>query len=215
MVRHCSYCKQSGHNRNNCSVLLDDVQRLYNEKIIEYNQLPLNRRSVTIAPTRFECKTILLENRKAERLQEARLERQRVRMEQRQIILENNRRRYQRAREQREIMRNLVITSVQNHLTNIDPNASVNTINTLQDYLHYGDFRNEMSSALLRFSSNNVEKVKSVETPIETNECPICFEDFTTTNKIITSCGHQYHSTCLFKHLQRNNNCPCCRGVLL
>ena len=215
MVRKCSYCKESDHNRSNCSILIEDTQRLYNEKMLQYNQLPLNRRNVTIAPTSFECKTILLENRRIQYRIELREERRNIRIEFERRRREEMRRNYQRAREQREIMDNLVVRSVENYITNMNADEASVTMNELQNYLRSTSVsRQQLSTVLLKMScSNNI--VKTVDTPIETNECPICYEEFSKTNKIITSCGHQYHSTCLFKHLQGNNTCPCCRGVLL
>lgn len=217
MVRHCSYCKQPEHNRSNCSVLAEDTRRLYNEKTFEYNELPLNTRLNTIKPTYQSCRGTLLSDRMVQHREEQREERRNRRIEIERVRREESRLRYERSREQREILNNLVLTSVENHLINMNANDASTTVNTLQHYLQYNNFRNQLLTASLRISSTNnqVKTVKSIETPIETTECPICYEEFTKTNKIITSCGHQYHSTCLFKHLQGKNTCPCCRGVLL
>ena len=214
MVRKCSYCRQDGHNKSNCSILAQDTERLYNEKILEYNQLPLNRRLNTIKPTHFECKTILLENRKNQYRIELREQRRNFRIEFERRRLEESRRRYEIQRQQRESINNLIVASIQNYLTNMNTDEASITRDRVQNYLRSTGIPIHQLSTVLRMSSSN-NIVKSVETPIETNECPICYEEFTKTNKIITSCGHQYHSTCLFRHLQRNNTCPCCRGVLL
>lgn len=215
MVRKCSYCREDGHNKSNCSILRVDTQRLFNEKMLEYNQLPLNRRNTTIAPTLFECKTILIENRKNQHRIELREQRRNFRIEFERRRVEESRRRYEIQRQQRENMNNLIVASIENYLRNMHTDEASRTRVRVQDYLRStGIPRHQLSTALFRMSSSN-NRVKSVETPVEANECPICYEEFSKTNKIITSCGHQYHSTCLFKHLQRNNTCPCCRGVLL
>jgi len=48
---------------------------------------------------------------------------------------------------------------------------------------------------------------------IETQECPICFDELGVTNKAILRCGHQFCSDCIFTHLQKahGSDCPCCR----
>lgn len=45
-------------------------------------------------------------------------------------------------------------------------------------------------------------------------ECPICLENIGDTNKLITSCGHTFHATCIFTNLHTCNTCPLCREVL-
>ncbi len=54
---------------------------------------------------------------------------------------------------------------------------------------------------------------------MEVIECSICTEElplicFTYNNPIDffrTSCGHQFHRTCISRWCQTNNNCPICR----
>ena len=46
-------------------------------------------------------------------------------------------------------------------------------------------------------------------------ECPICMESITiTTNTTITDCGHAFHSSCIFRHIVKNNLCPLCRNEM-
>jgi hypothetical protein len=45
-------------------------------------------------------------------------------------------------------------------------------------------------------------------------ECPICMESITSTNTTITDCGHAFHSSCIFKHIVKNNLCPLCRNEM-
>ena len=56
--------------------------------------------------------------------------------------------------------------------------------------------------------------VNCVEEPCQTHNCPICMEDLKQTDLIITRCGHQFHGTCMLKHMRKHDNCPMCRGVL-
>jgi len=44
-------------------------------------------------------------------------------------------------------------------------------------------------------------------------ECPICMEEFQcATNKVITECGHTFHTNCLMKSVAHNGfGCPYCR----
>lgn len=46
-----------------------------------------------------------------------------------------------------------------------------------------------------------------------TTECPICMEEFQgATNKVITECGHTFHTNCLMKAVAYNGfGCPYCR----
>jgi len=53
-----------------------------------------------------------------------------------------------------------------------------------------------------------------VEEPCKTDDCPICMEDLHKTDLFVTRCGHQFHGTCMIRHIKLNDNCPMCRGVL-
>jgi len=48
------------------------------------------------------------------------------------------------------------------------------------------------------------------------SECPICYEVFNgSNNRLITECGHEFHTSCLMRNAAHNGfNCPCCRGVM-
>ena len=45
----------------------------------------------------------------------------------------------------------------------------------------------------------------------ESSTCNICLVNFTDTNKINLSCGHQFHSSCILKWFDKKMECPCCR----
>lgn len=53
-------------------------------------------------------------------------------------------------------------------------------------------------------------------TPAESTDCPICFDSIDpVNNRIVTSCGHLFHASCMFKNAAINGfECPCCRNVL-
>jgi len=46
-------------------------------------------------------------------------------------------------------------------------------------------------------------------------ECAICFDTIDMVNVTITTCGHSFHSSCVFKALEMNENCPMCRHQLV
>lgn len=53
---------------------------------------------------------------------------------------------------------------------------------------------------------------------VEEDSCPICMEVFTDVNHCVGRCGHQFHTTCLFKacgaNFAQRNKCPTCRQQL-
>jgi len=51
--------------------------------------------------------------------------------------------------------------------------------------------------------------------PIETTECPICYEKLGEIDKIILQCGHQFCVDCIFSWSNKSLNCPCCRVTFL
>ena len=56
--------------------------------------------------------------------------------------------------------------------------------------------------------------VDCVKEPKEARDCPICMEDFQKTDVFVTRCGHQFHGTCMIRHIKQHDTCPMCRGVL-
>jgi hypothetical protein len=53
------------------------------------------------------------------------------------------------------------------------------------------------------------------EIPIKLDECPICYEPMDMVNFTVARCGHMYHSSCIFKALDFNTDCPLCRVQLI
>jgi hypothetical protein len=51
--------------------------------------------------------------------------------------------------------------------------------------------------------------------PIKLEPCPICFEEIEMVNIVTTTCGHTFHSYCMFKTLETTENCPLCRNQLI
>jgi cobalamin biosynthesis protein CobT len=59
---------------------------------------------------------------------------------------------------------------------------------------------------------------KTTSTPISTSEdtsCPICMEYITDKDKTTTSCGHVFHSSCIFQNMMLRTSCPMCREDLI
>jgi surface protein len=56
--------------------------------------------------------------------------------------------------------------------------------------------------------------VDCIEHPYESNDCPICLEDFRSTDLLITLCGHTFHGTCMIQYMKQHDNCPLCKGIL-
>jgi Zinc finger, C3HC4 type (RING finger) len=59
------------------------------------------------------------------------------------------------------------------------------------------------------------EKPQLFEAPIPLGECPICYEDLKMIDFTVTKCGHTFHSSCLFRAMEQNLDCPMCRCQLL
>jgi hypothetical protein len=59
---------------------------------------------------------------------------------------------------------------------------------------------------------------KPTSSPTSTSEntsCPICMEDITDKDKTTTTCGHVFHSSCIFKNMMLRTSCPMCREDLI
>ena len=59
------------------------------------------------------------------------------------------------------------------------------------------------------------EKQPLFEAPIELGECPICYEELKMIDFTVTKCGHTFHSSCVFKAMEQNVDCPMCRCQLI
>jgi len=55
---------------------------------------------------------------------------------------------------------------------------------------------------------------KEVDKPYDTTTCPICMENLTPVNLMITKCGHQFHTNCMLIYLKHKNDCPMCRNII-
>ena len=223
----CSYCKCTTHNRQRCDTFKQDIYR-------ETGVIMARREEEGTAITRdiaaHLAKSTLLERKHRENLADARRQR-------RQIVRdrwEEQRRRYQQEREQRiqanNNLENLVNDSIETYVQNMNEGQLSQFMTTLRNAFPNGVrgpsfgnviYRNMNGNRLagilhsnLSSSRRQVEVVKKVEKQVEATECAICMEEFGETDIMVTSCGHKFHSSCMFKHLHNKNNCPCCRGVL-
>jgi Zinc finger, C3HC4 type (RING finger) len=59
------------------------------------------------------------------------------------------------------------------------------------------------------------EKAPLFEAPIPLGECPICYEELKMIDFTVTKCGHTFHSSCVFRAMEQNVDCPMCRCQLL
>lgn len=46
---------------------------------------------------------------------------------------------------------------------------------------------------------------------MHSKECSICYEKLYSEKSIKTSCGHEFHKSCLTDWFERDNKCPLCR----
>tara|TARA_B110000285_G_scaffold63658_1_gene73236 strand:- start:127 stop:759 length:633 start_codon:yes stop_codon:yes gene_type:complete len=206
----CSYCRQDGHNRSNCIELTQDIR----SELAAFTNASVDNSQI-IVPMPQVLRATLIHRRLEQHKQQDRERRRRDRRHFENTRLERMRVRIAIETRVRERIRGLVSTSVDQYISNLSPDEAANISNEFHIFTrrHYpGNYTQQFLSGLQRATANN--SAKKVENPIETTECPICFDEFSKTDRTITSCGHQFHSTCLFKHLQRANTCPCCRGVL-
>lgn len=88
------------------------------------------------------------------------------------------------------------------------------------DYIPFGDSlfgdgdSDDSMPGLEPIKKNNTPLIDCVEKPCQTDDCPICMEDLKQTDLLVTRCGHQFHGTCMIRHMRLHDNCPMCRGVL-
>jgi hypothetical protein len=96
------------------------------------------------------------------------------------------------------------------------------------DNIHNNIFHNEYNDIVVSEIHNNIVKfcenykknINSIicsKSKVYLNECcSICMDKINYANYTITRCGHNFHSSCIFKMIKsNNNNCPICRTVLL
>ena len=222
----CSYCKCTTHNRQRCDTFKQDIHRETGVIMARRDEdgATINRDlAVKLA------RKTLLERKHRENLEYSRQQRRQQRIQH----WRAQRERFEREREQRNQanyqLENLVTQSVQMYMANLSEEQLTGFTATLRNAFPNGVtgssfgnaiYRNMNGTRLARTLHNNfipreqVKLVEKVEKQVEATECAICMEEFGETDFMVTSCGHKFHSSCMFKHLQNKNNCPCCRGVL-
>ena len=67
-----------------------------------------------------------------------------------------------------------------------------------------------MDNAIKKFKCEKCQKMKE----FADGNCTICHEEIMS-DITVTSCGHSFHSTCLFKWFRQKNSCPLCREKLI
>uniref|UniRef100_A0A6C0JC80 RING-type domain-containing protein n=1 Tax=viral metagenome TaxID=1070528 RepID=A0A6C0JC80_9ZZZZ len=225
----CSYCKCASHNRQRCDSFKKDIDMEIDVIIKKYQE---EGRAITRDVAYITSRTNIIKAKNIENLAYYREQRREVRIENWRL----QRERFEREREQRNSvnnqLENIVNQSVQMYMSNLSEEGLTEYIATIRNAFpdgvsirdsSFGNviYRNMNGVRLARTLHNNifvpmeeVKLVEKVERQVEATECAICMEEFGETDIMVTSCGHKFHSSCMFKHLQTRNNCPCCRGVL-
>jgi len=72
-----------------------------------------------------------------------------------------------------------------------------------------------ISEAPVDLSKPLVEPLFALPCGFQFPECAICYEQIEMVNVTVTTCGHAYHSSCVFKALERSDTCPMCRHQLV
>ncbi len=49
--------------------------------------------------------------------------------------------------------------------------------------------------------------------PDHSDSCPVCLDNLGSDEVVKMTCGHMYHSVCLYHWLDKARNCPVCRSV--
>jgi len=50
--------------------------------------------------------------------------------------------------------------------------------------------------------------------PKELRDCPICYEKILAKDSKVTSCKHEFHSSCLERWTKEHSTCPMCRELI-
>jgi len=60
-----------------------------------------------------------------------------------------------------------------------------------------------------------VKPLFAIPCGMDITDCPICMEKLEMVNITITTCGHTFHSSCIFTAIEKSENCPMCRNQLV
>jgi len=217
----CGYCQEEGHNRTTCPQL--SGMGIGERRLVTRNAQ--NRRSHEHAVQREverRRQHMILSEQYRQREQERR-ERSRASREQ------EVRERIEREERQRRVEHTMRRERVNWCLSTFSRLVShYHDTSNLDELFTNGRTAEEMMNLIGHRATNEImlmtyHKIKASEKelvaiipePKEAIECPICMEELTPTDLFVTRCGHSYHGGCLMKHLTRNDNCPCCRGILI
>jgi hypothetical protein len=236
----CSYCRCTTHNRQRCDSYKQDIDSQADLIVIEFQE---EGREITRDLAVFNARKLVLKRKHIENIADSRVQRRRVREQRRQVRIENLREQQRQRQRQRQQQRRQVRIDRQvriENLENLREQRRQERIENLREQRErFGGglfgfqehrnqlhqlinpiYRNMNETRLARTLHNNfipreqIKVVEKVEKQVEATECAICMEEFSETDIMVTQCGHKFHSSCMFKHLQNKNNCPCCRGVL-
>ena len=60
---------------------------------------------------------------------------------------------------------------------------------------------------------NEIEDSMLDKCPSHSPPCPVCLDNLGNDEVVRMTCGHMYHSVCLYTWLNHNRNCPMCRKI--
>ena len=72
-----------------------------------------------------------------------------------------------------------------------------------------------MSKELVNLSTTPITTTSTTDNSSPIDSCPICYDEITNTNVVVTECNHKFHTSCLMNSVSRNGfGCPLCRGAM-
>ena len=217
----CGYCQEEGHNRTTCPQLSGMGIRERRLATINAQNQRTHEQAVQRELERRR-QHMLLSEQYRQREQERR-ERSRVSREQEvreRIEREERQRRAEHARRRERV--NWCLSTFSRLVSHYHDTSNLDELftdgRTAEEMVNLIGHRSTNEIMLMNYhkiKASEKELVAIIPEPKESIECPICMEELTPTDLFVTRCGHSYHGGCLMKHLTRNDNCPCCRGVLI
>ena len=107
-------------------------------------------------------------------------------------------------------MNGSVVTDI--HI-NFDVSAQRSIMDERNEEMEEGEIREESKQRDLNLSI--AKPIFALPCGTELGDCPICLDSIDMVNMTVTTCGHVFHSSCIFNSLETTENCPLCRNQLI